>query len=102
MLGFSRGRALRFLIAPLLVTSLAGCNGTSMDANDRFAAGKWQLEGWLETGQGSAGGQPGAQTDTVTVTPEQAENPPAKVFFSQFYQGERNWSDVTFGGGKIG
>ena len=93
--------ALRLATVPLLVISLAGCNGAAVDANDRFAAGKWQVEGWLESGQGTTQGQPGAQADTVNLTPEQAGNPPAAVFFSGFYHGEQDWSDVSFRGGKV-
>jgi hypothetical protein len=92
----------RLVIAQLLIISLAGCNRAAMDSNDRFGAGKWRLEGWMESAQGSTQGQPGSQEETVDLTPDQANNPPAAVFFSGFYQGERDWSDVSFSGGKVG
>jgi hypothetical protein len=92
---------LRLLIAPALVISLSGCNGSPLSQNDQFDPGKWQVKGWMESDQGSTRGQPGARTDTVNLTPQQAQNPPANVFFSQFYQGERSWSDVSFRGGKV-
>jgi hypothetical protein len=55
----------------------------------------------MESDQGSTRGQPSDRTDTVYLTPLQAQNPPANVFFSQFYHGERYWSDVSFRGGKV-
>lgn len=93
--------ASRFAIAPLLAIALGGCNGTAMDSNDRFGAGKWELEGWFETDQGSTQGQPGSPTDTVNLTKDDASNPPAAVFFSEFYHGERDWGDVRFSGGEV-
>ena len=49
-------------------------------------------------GDGQAGGN---QTDNVVVTANQAQDPPATVFFSQFYQGERDWRNVSFRDGKV-
>ena len=91
----------RLAAAQLLVISLIGCNGAAVDSNDRFGPGKWQIEGWFESDLGSTQGQPGSPTDTVALTPAQANNPPAAVFFSGFYHGERDWSDVRFSGGKV-
>jgi hypothetical protein len=73
-----------------------------MDGGDGFAPGKWQLEGSMESDQGSSSGQAGGnQTDTVDLTADQAKNPPAKVFFSQFYHGERDWRNVSFHDGNV-
>jgi hypothetical protein len=73
-----------------------------MSGGDSFAAGKWQVEGWLESGQGSTRGTPAAGSpDMVTLAPAQAAAPPAAVFFSQFYHGEQEWPDVSFSKGKV-
>jgi hypothetical protein len=73
-----------------------------MGENDRFGPGKWQLEGWMESDKGSGRGDPGAQIETIKLTPEQAESPPVEVFFSRFYQGERDWTKVSFRDGEVG
>ena len=49
-------------------------------------------------GDGQAGGN---QTDNVDLTAQQAQDPPARVFFSQFYHGERDWRNVSFRDGKV-
>lgn len=86
----------------LLALAFDGCRGQAMDSGDRFASGRWQLQGWMESDQGSTARVPGAiQTDTVDLTAKQAGNPPASVFFSQFYHGEKDWSDVTFHDGNV-
>jgi hypothetical protein len=72
-----------------------------MIGEDRFAPGKWQVEAWMESDQGSTRGHAGATlTDTVTLTPEQAREPPATVFFSHFYHGAKN-PDVRFTDGRV-
>ena len=72
-----------------------------MNQADRFAPGKWQLEGWMESDQGSTRGKPGATlSETVDLTAEQAKYPPVTVFLSRFYQGVAN-GDVRFAGGKV-
>ena len=84
------------------VLALAGCGGSEIDEGDGFAPGKWQLEASLEPVNGPGGGQSGGnQTDAVDLTAKQAQEPPATVFFSQFYQGERDWRNVTFRDGKV-
>ena len=80
---------------------IAGCGGSASASADRFAAGTWQLEGWLESDLGSARGHPGATLkDTVKLSAEQAASPPATVFFSHFYHGARD-VEVRFRDGRI-
>jgi hypothetical protein len=90
------------LLAFPISTLLSSCSGTAMDPDDRFDAGRWQLEAWFESDQGSTQGQPGSPSDTVNLTQQQAGYPPASVFFFEFYHGERDWGDVSFRGGKVG
>lgn len=86
----------------LLALAVGGCGGTKVGYGDRFGAGKWELEGWMESDQGSTRDVPGAvQTDTVDLSAQQADDPPASVFFSRFYHGEKEWSDVSFHNGEI-
>jgi len=85
-----------------LACGLAACHGASVNNGDRFAAGKWQVEGRLESGQGSTQGTSAAgQPDTVELTAVQAANPPVSTFFSAFYRGETDWSDISFKDGKV-
>ena len=89
----------------VLAMALSGCGqagGLARDADgDRFAPGTWQMEAWLESDAGSARGDPGATLhDTVKLSPEQADNPPASVFFNYFYHGAKN-PDVRFKNGKV-
>ena len=90
-----------FLAVSVMSWPLSGCSGNSTDTSDQFEAGTWDLQGWMTSNQGSTQGQPGAQTDRVMLTPQQAANPPAAVFFSQFYHGEQDWSDVRFRDGTV-
>jgi hypothetical protein len=86
----------------LLALAFNGCRGQAVDSGDRFASGKWELQGWMESDRGSTAHDPGAmQTDTVDLTAKQAANPPASVFFSEFYHGEKDWSDVSFRDGNV-
>lgn len=89
------------LLTTAMSMFLSACNGAAMDPNDRFDAGRWQLEGWFEADQGSTQGQPGSPTDTVKLTSQQAGDPPAAVFFTQFYRGEQDWNGVNFRAGKV-
>jgi len=73
-----------------------------MNSSDGFAPGTWKVEGWMESGGVSTRDSPGAVTaETVEVTPAQAAYPPASLFFSQFYHGEKDWSGVSFDSGKV-
>ena len=91
---------MRWLAGAILALALAGCERGAMDG-DHFAPGTWHIEAWMESNQGSTRGQPGATlTDTVKLTPEQAREPPATVFFSRFYHGVGK-GDIRFSGGRI-
>ena len=93
---------MRWTAVALSLVALASCGRSGMNSGDGFAAGKWQVEGWLESGQGSTQGTPAAgPPDMVELMPAQAAYPPAEVFFSQFYHGEREWPNVTFSDGKV-
>ena len=79
-----------------LALMLTGCGN-----EDRFAAGTWRLEGWMESEQGSTRGQPGNIAPyTVKVTQEAAELPPVTVFFSHFY-GREDFSNIRFENGRV-
>ncbi|MFL6726795.1 MAG: hypothetical protein ACJ8FS_09815 [Sphingomicrobium sp.] len=85
----------------LTALALAGCGGQAMGESDRFAPGKWQLEAWMESDQGSTRGKPGATlSDTVDLTAEDAADPPISVFFSHFYHGVEN-GNIRFARGKV-
>lgn len=84
-----------------LVTAMSGALSGTLSAcqsGDRFAAGEWEVEGWLET----AGHESKADRirQTVTLRPERAALPPASVFFGEFYHGVKN-VDVRFEAGVI-
>lgn len=80
---------------------MTGCSDAAAGSGDRFAAGTWQIEGWLEGPQGSARGQPGAtQTATVQLSETEARLPPATVFFTHFYHGAHK-GDVRFENERI-
>lgn len=75
---------------------LTGCGGDT-----RFAAGTWQVEGWMESELGSTRGQPGnIEPYQVRVSKEAAELPPAAVFFSKFY-GREDFSNIRFENGRV-
>ncbi len=81
---------------------LTGCNGTSMNADDRFYPGKWRVEGWMESSQGSIrGSAEEIQPQIVQLKPEQAKQPPGAVFFSYFYHGVPRDADVNFRDGNV-
>lgn len=93
---------MRWMAALMLVSALGGCEGSAMGGGDHFAPGKWHIEAWMESDQGSTRDQPGAaQTDDVNLSAEQAKYPAATVFFSRFYHGVQN-GDIRFTGGKVG
>jgi len=73
-----------------------------MDRNeDRFAAGTWQLEGWMESAQGSTRGRPGEIAPyEVKVSNQEASMPPVAVFFSRFY-GREDFSSIRFENGRV-
>lgn len=88
-----------FLLA--LAAMTAGSSDASAGSGERFAAGTWHIESWMEGPQGSARGQPGAtQTDTVRLSAVEARLPPATVFFTHFYHGVSN-AAVRFENGRI-
>ena len=93
---------MRWIAVVLSISALGGCGLAGAGRNDGFAPGKWQVEGWLESGQGSTQGTPAAgAAQTVNLTKDQAANPPETVFFSNFYNGEKDWSNVNFRNGNV-
>jgi hypothetical protein len=93
---------MRRIAIGLIMLAAAGCGRSAVDKGDGFAPGKWQLEAWLEMGQASTRGQPAAgRPEVVSLTAAQALAPPATVFFSQFYHGEKDWPNVRFRDGTV-
>ena len=81
-----------------LLAVLAGCGdgaGVSMQDNDRFQAGTWELESWLDAGQPAD-----VQRNRVELEPHVAAMPPITVFFSQFYAGVKA-GEIEFADGKV-
>ena len=72
------------------------------DESERFIAGTWALDAWMDTDQLSGRGKPGVhQTDTVKLSEEVATFPPAHVFFGTFYHGREDVSNVRFENGRV-
>jgi len=91
-----------FANAALLAITLAACNFSSMDPNDRFAPGKWRVEAWMESGGHSTRGSEGEiKPQTVDLTAAQASQPPLAVFATYFYHGIPNDADIRFRGGEV-
>ena len=79
-----------------LALMLAGCG-----SGDRFAAGTWQIDGWLEGPMGSGRDNPQThQTHTVKLTKEDERWPAATTFFTRFYHGAHK-GDIRFENGKV-
>lgn len=80
-----------------LITAMSGAL-SACQSGDHFAAGEWEVEGWLETAGHEGKADPIRQT--VTLSPERAALPPASVFFGEFYHGVKN-ADVRFEDGVV-
>jgi len=74
-----------------------------IDGDDRFKAGTWLLDAWMESAQGSTRGRDGGHmTDQVKLTEEQASWPPATVFFNYFYHGVgKQAGELRFENGEV-
>lgn len=93
---FNGGLALKRMLGIALAMALGGCG-----ESDRFAAGTWQVDAWMESDAGSGRDMPGVhQKETVVLTREDAAMPPAAVMFGRFYQG-MNKANVRFENGRI-
>jgi len=72
------------------------------DERERFLAGTWALEAWMDTDEMSGRGKPGVhQTHTVTLSEQVALFPPAQAFFSTFYHGQKDLSNIRFADGRV-
>ena len=92
---FNGGLALKRMLGIALAMALGGCG-----ENDRFAAGTWQVDAWMESDAGSGRDMPGVhQKDTVKITKEDERWPAATTFFTRFYHGAKG--DVRFANGKV-
>ncbi|QNM83885.1 hypothetical protein H8M03_06100 [Sphingomonas sabuli] len=79
-----------------ILLMLAGCG-----EQERFAAGTWQVDAWMESDLGSTRDVPGAmQSEKLELGRKAADNPPEVVMFREFYHGMQR-ADVTFKDGRI-
>jgi len=76
---------------------------STIDASDRFKAGTWLLDAWMESAKGSTKDRAGGHmTDKVKLTEEQAGWPPATVFFNYFYHGVgKQQGELRFEAGEV-
>ena len=79
-----------------LAMVLSGCGG-----GEKFDAGTWQVDAWMESDAGSAKNKPGSHmTQTVRLSRDDVAYPVGTVFFTSFYHGVRS-PDVRFENGRI-
>ena len=88
---------MRLLLLLMMLTTLGGC-GLNDGSNDRFAAGKWELQAWFEA-DGNPG-KAGLQTHIVEISASDAAYPPASVFVTRFYHGVKD-ADLNFSNGQV-
>ena len=71
------------------------------DEGERFIAGTWFVEGWMENDEMSGRDKPGVhQTHTVKLDEQTALFPPVAVFFGTFY-GREDASNIRFENGRV-
>ena len=68
--------------------------------SDRFLAGTWEIEGWLESDQAPPGHRSAYQTHKTKVSELLAQQPPVVVFFKSFY-GREDFSNIRFEKGLV-